>query len=77
MQAKAIEEDPTIYQYDELYDEMDQKRQDSKLSRKDLDKKPKYINKLLATAERRKRENERRIEKQVQKEREEEGNVAC
>lgn len=74
MQAKAIEEDPTIYQYDELYDEMDQKRQDSKLSRKDLDKKPKYINKLLATAERRKRENERRIEKQVQKEREEEGN---
>lgn len=53
---------------------MAQKRQESKLSRKDLDKKPKYINKLLATAERRKRENERRIEKQVQKEREEEGN---
>lgn len=43
MQEKAVEEDPTVYQYDEVYDEMDQKRKDSKLSRKDLDKKPKYI----------------------------------
>ncbi|KAF2897563.1 hypothetical protein ILUMI_08612 [Ignelater luminosus] len=73
LQEKAVEEDPTVYQYDELYDEMDAKRKESKLSRKDLDKKPKYINKLLATAERRKRENERRIERQVQKEREAEG----
>lgn len=72
-QQKAVEEDPTVFQYDEVYDEMDKKRKDSKLARKDLDKKPKYINRLLATAERRKRENERRIERQVQKEREAEG----
>lgn len=72
-QNKAIEEDPTVYQYDEIYDEMDQKRKESKLSRTDLDKKPKYINRLLVAAEKRKRENERRIERQVQKEREEEG----
>lgn len=72
-QNKAIEEDPTVYQYDEIYDEMDQRRKESKLSRKDLDKKPKYISRLLAAAEKRKRENERRIERQVQKEREEEG----
>lgn len=68
-----MEEDPTVFQYDELYDEMQEKKKESKLSRKDLDRKPKYINKLLETAERRKRENERRIERQVQKEREEEG----
>lgn len=73
VQEKAVEEDPTVFQYDELYDQMDQKRKESKLSRKDLDRKPKYINKLLATAERRKKENERRIERQVQKEREQEG----
>ncbi|KAK5638269.1 hypothetical protein RI129_012564 [Pyrocoelia pectoralis] len=73
LQEKAIEEDPTIFQYDELYDDMDAKRKESKLSRKDLDKKPKYINKLLQSAERRKRENERRIERQVQREREAEG----
>jgi coiled-coil domain-containing protein 55 len=73
-QHKAIEEDPTVYQYDEIYDEMDKKRKESKLSRKDLDKKPKYISRLLAAADRRKRENERRIERQVQKERETEGN---
>lgn len=68
-----MEEDPTVYQYDELYDEMEQKKKESKLSRKDLDKKPKYIGRLLAAAERRKKENERRIEKQIQKEREQEG----
>lgn len=72
---KAVEEDPTVFQYDEIYDEMDKKRKESKLARKDLDKKPKYINRLLATAERRKRENERRIERQVQKEREAEGKI--
>nr|XP_023023161.1 nuclear speckle splicing regulatory protein 1 [Leptinotarsa decemlineata] len=74
-QEKAVTEDPTVYQYDEIFDEMDQKRKQSKLARKDLDRKPKYINKLLVTAEKRKRENERRIERQVQKEREEEGDM--
>lgn len=73
MQEKALEEDPTVYQYDEIYEEIDQKKKESKLARKDIDKKPKYINKLLAAADRRKRENEKRIEKQVQKEREAEG----
>lgn len=73
MQEKAFEEDPTVFQYDEIYDEMDKKRKESKLARKDIDKKPKYINKLLAAADKRKKENERRIERQVQKEREAEG----
>lgn len=62
-----------MYQYDEIYDEMDKKRKESKLSRKDLDRKPKYIGKLLAAADRRKKDNERRIERQIQKERETEG----
>lgn len=72
-QEKAVEEDPTVFQYDEIYDEMEQQRKESKLAKKNQDRKPKYINRLLATAEKRKRENERRIERQVQKEREEEG----
>lgn len=74
-QEKILAEDPTVYQYDELYDEIQTKRKDSKLARKDLDRKPKYINRLLETADRRKRENERRIERQVQKERELEGDM--
>lgn len=53
---------------------MEQKKRESKLARKDIDRKPKYISKLLEAAERRKKENERRIERQVQKEREAEGN---
>lgn len=52
---------------------METKKRESKLARKDIDQKPKYISKLLAAADRRKKENERRIERQVQKEREAEG----
>lgn len=71
---KAVAQDPTVYQYDEVYDEIEKKRSESKLAKKDMDKKPKYISRLLVAADKRKRENERRIERQVQKEREEEGN---
>ncbi|XP_063709327.1 nuclear speckle splicing regulatory protein 1 [Culicoides brevitarsis] len=72
IQEKAMEEDPTIYQYDEVYDEISNKRAEEK-AKKSEDKKPKYIQRLLVAAEKRKIENERRIERQVQKEREAEG----
>lgn len=72
LQEKALEEDPTVYQYDELYDELSAKKEEEK-AKKVVDKKPKYIERLLHTAAKRKIENERRIERQVQKEREEEG----
>ncbi|GJQ88655.1 putative NAD-dependent protein deacylase, partial [Trypoxylus dichotomus] len=52
---------------------MEQEKIETKLTRKESDKKPKYIARLLAAADKRKRENERRIERQVQKEREAEG----
>ena len=74
-QQKAIEEDPTIYQYDELYDDMVEQREKTATQGKEqaMDRKPKYIGKLMETAERRKKEQERRIERQVQKERDAEG----
>lgn len=73
-QAKALEEDPTIFQYDELYDDFEKKKKEEQTaSRKVQSQGPKYIKKLLETAEKRKREYERRIERQVQKERDEEG----
>lgn len=72
IQDKAMEEDPTIYQYDEVYDDISAKRLEEK-AKKSEDKKPKYISRLLVAAEKRKIENERRVERQVQKEREAEG----
>lgn len=75
-QATALDSDPTIFQYDELYDDMQQKRDADKAARnsaRSADKGPKYIKRLLVTAESRKKEYERRIERQVQKEREAEG----
>jgi len=72
---KAIEEDPNVYDYDEVYDSMKRdelERRKGKNQSKE-DKKPKYIASLLASAERRKKEQMRIMERKIQKEREEEG----
>merc|ERR1711915_169935 len=45
-----------------------------KESKKDVDRKPKYVHNLLKAADERQKEFERRIERQVQREREKEGN---
>ncbi|XP_076302970.1 uncharacterized protein LOC143221385 [Lasioglossum baleicum] len=71
---KALKEDPTIYQYDEVYDDMERTKIQLKEAKVEI-KKPKYIQNLLKAAERRKREQEHRIEKMVQKEREAEGEM--
>lgn len=71
---QAVEEDPNIFLYDEVYDDIQNKRIEAKKQQKaQEDKKPKYIKKLIETAEKRKKEYERRVERQVQKEREAEG----
>lgn len=75
VQEKALAEDATIYQYDEVYDDIEQARNEAKNSKKDPERKPKYINKLLEAADKRKKDQERRIERQVQKERDEEGEM--
>lgn len=64
VQEKVLEQDPTVYQYDELYDDMEKKKREKIVTKKE-DKKPKYIERLLVTAEKRKKENERRVERQV------------
>lgn len=76
-QESALADDPTIYQYDELYDDLQQKRDSAKTAQRAAaaaqEKRPKYIERLLVTADARKKEYERRIERQVQKERDAEG----
>ncbi|XP_049881612.1 nuclear speckle splicing regulatory protein 1 [Pectinophora gossypiella] len=71
-QDKALMEDPTVYQYDEIYDSMTNEKEEKK-SKSKGDKKPRYIENLMKSANKRKIENERRIERQIQKEREKEG----
>ncbi|KAK7871758.1 hypothetical protein R5R35_014025 [Gryllus longicercus] len=70
---KALEEDPTVYQYDEVYDTIVEKKAELLQAKKQQDKKPRYIQSLLQQAEKRKREHERRNERIIQKEREAEG----
>ena len=74
LQDEALAEDSKIFEYDEVYDEIAAKRNEAKLAKKTSEAKtPKYITKLLETAEKRKKEHERRVERQVQKDREAEG----
>jgi len=73
--AQALEDDPTVFQYDEVYDKMEEKKEVANEKKKEIDRKPKYIKQLLKSAELRNKENERRIERQVQKEREAEGEM--
>nr|XP_057944296.1 nuclear speckle splicing regulatory protein 1 isoform X1 [Doryrhamphus excisus] len=71
---KALEQDSTVYDYDAVYDDIQQQRLDN--SRKVLseaEKKPKYIHQLMKAVENRKKEQERREERKIQKEREAEG----
>ena len=73
--AAALEEDPTVYQYDEVYDQIEEKKQEENKAKNadKVAKKPRYIHNMMKNAERQKREHERRVERQVQKEREAEG----
>lgn len=73
MQESALKEDPTIFQYDEVYDEMSANRDEAKKAKSTDNRQAKYIDRLLVTAEKRKIEYETRIERKVQKEREAEG----
>uniref|UniRef100_A0A8C6N2G1 Nuclear speckle splicing regulatory protein 1 n=1 Tax=Mus spicilegus TaxID=10103 RepID=A0A8C6N2G1_MUSSI len=68
---KALAEDSTVYEYDSVYDEMQKKKEESNpklLPGKD--RKPKYIHNLLKAVEIRKKEQEKRMEKKIQRERE-------
>merc|ERR1712212_867451 len=75
MGAKALEEDPTVFQYDEVYDKIDENKVEEQAKKKEVDRAPKYIKNLLKAAEIRNKEFERRVERKVQKEREAEGEM--
>lgn len=73
MQEDALKEDPTIFQYDEVYDEINTNREEAKKAKSTENRQSKYISRLLVTAEKRKLEYETRLERKVQKERDAEG----
>ncbi|XP_076835460.1 nuclear speckle splicing regulatory protein 1 [Brachyhypopomus gauderio] len=71
---KALEEDSSVYEYDNVYDDIQKQRLESnKKLLGGADRKPKYINQLMRAVEERKKEQERRDERKIQKEREAEG----
>ncbi|KAK4298758.1 hypothetical protein Pmani_028922 [Petrolisthes manimaculis] len=71
---EALQEDASIFQYDEVYDEMKAANTTQTTANKNkANLKPKYIPNILKQAEKRKLESERRMERKVHKEREAEG----
>ncbi|CAG8505272.1 19235_t:CDS:2 [Racocetra persica] len=73
----ALEEDPTVFAYDEVYDVMksvERKRKEELKGKNDGSvKKPKYFDDILKAAEIRQRDYIRAQERKIQKEREAEG----
>lgn len=71
-------EDPTVYEYDSIFDDMESKKKEQmakdKRRAESKDQEPKYIAALMKSAALRQREYEQREERKVQQEREAEGN---
>ncbi|XP_014204788.1 nuclear speckle splicing regulatory protein 1 [Copidosoma floridanum] len=65
---KALKEDPTVFQYDEVYDEMERTKEEEINASKKVERKSKYIDNLLRSAELRKKEQELRKDRMIQKE---------
>jgi coiled-coil domain-containing protein 55 len=40
---RALEQDPTVYQYDEIYEKMEEKKTETKATKKDQEKKVQEI----------------------------------
>ena len=74
---QALEDDPTVFDYDNVYDKMTQQKaaNSDRIKEKETGKErePKYMQALLAAAAERNKEHDRRLERKVQREREEEG----
>ncbi|KAI0408586.1 hypothetical protein F4802DRAFT_548042 [Xylaria palmicola] len=66
----AEEADPSIYDYDAVYDSL---KPEKKVTQEDVERKPKYMKNLLASAAMRKRDALIAEEKKIAREREEEG----
>ncbi|KAF8788693.1 Nuclear speckle splicing regulatory protein 1 like protein [Argiope bruennichi] len=72
LEQKELCEDPSIYEYDSIYDDM-KAQEVAKIAGPKDNKPSRYIDTLLKAADKRKKEYERRIERKVQVEREKEG----
>ncbi|ORY70168.1 coiled-coil domain-containing protein 55 [Pseudomassariella vexata] len=69
-QEKAEELDPSIYDYDAVYDSL---KPEKKAAPEDVERRPKYMTNLIASAATRKRDSLIAEEKKIAREREEEG----
>lgn len=73
---KALQEDKSVFEYDDIYDELEkEKLKIDPKAKKNESKEPKYIVGIMKAAAKRKMEFERVQDRKIQKEREEEGDL--
>uniref|UniRef100_A0A915HTU2 Nuclear speckle splicing regulatory protein 1 N-terminal domain-containing protein n=1 Tax=Romanomermis culicivorax TaxID=13658 RepID=A0A915HTU2_ROMCU len=72
---RALEQDPSVFEYDAIYDDIERKRNEKMTEKqsKDVKREPKYIKQLLKAQKIRQNEYEAREERKNVKEREKEG----
>ncbi|KAJ1625882.1 coiled-coil domain-containing protein 55-domain containing protein [Pavlovales sp. CCMP2436] len=68
MHASALEEDPTAFDYDGVYDAMQTQRSEQSNAAKARDNKPRYIGSIIEAAKQRTVENDRVFERKLLKE---------
>lgn len=74
---KALTEDPSVFEYDSIYDDMEKEKVKAEIAKKSKSesKEPKYIVGIMKAAAKRQMEYEKIQERKIQKEREEEGDL--
>lgn len=72
---KALKEDPSVFEYDEVYDQMKEQKEKINPKVKETSNEPKYIAGIMKAAAKRQMEFEKLKERKVQKEREAEGDL--
>jgi hypothetical protein len=70
---KALEEDPNVFAYDDLYEDIQSKRLEEKEAGQKVRGASKYVDSLLRSAQLRKIEEQRRVDRKIEKERAAEG----
>lgn len=80
---QALEEDPNIYEYDEVYEQVsstvqqEQKREEKRRQEREsnISRQPKYVAGLLEKNKAREKEHEKVLERRIQRERQQEGDM--
>jgi len=73
--SQALSEDPTVFDYDSVYDDIKQKQTASQTAKRDIEKKSRYIQAIIDKSQQRQLEQDLIYERKLKKEQEQDGEM--